>query len=581
MYKPDDKDIDRLSRDAAEHYHAPGKPEWDALQQILDKELPQEKEKKRRGFFFFFLLLLGISVAGSGVWYGLQKINHENKVTEGTDNTNAPTKTVNKSGEGNTVVPDVKTLPAADASKHEAFPDSKKTDYTDKTKTGNSVTAVPATTATKPTSNSINNNEPDKAENTAAVKNNPGFANKNTAAVSASKNQRAPKTNRKTAEDAVVTNTDEKVSGTVKNNPVYGATTGRKTHPQQHLYKGITNSGNEDAVKTTIEKNSGTKKTRSAYTTTARQHKQHQKASADISPVLANENKDKLEKNAAGNKLDGNTDATITTDLAAGDYHADNTKRSNVLPGKKDITAVAEDAAAVDGTAGQPVRPDSQLVNPAKTGAAVTAKKKAKSKNEKAINIGLTAGLDVSTVRFTYGDNAGYNFGITGGYQFNKHWSAYTGVIYTKKNYKLNGSDYHPPKHYWTQYVNLQMVEGYCRMWEVPLLARYTFNPGSKTAYFASAGMSSYIMKKQAYDYSYKDASGWAGTAAWTNDSTFNHVFSILSLSAGFEKSFGKHMNWQIEPYAKIPLGGVGFGNIKLSSFGINLTVQYRHPVKR
>ena len=49
MYKPDDKDIDRLSRDAAEHYRAPAEPSWDALQQVLDKELPQEKEKKRRG----------------------------------------------------------------------------------------------------------------------------------------------------------------------------------------------------------------------------------------------------------------------------------------------------------------------------------------------------------------------------------------------------------------------------------------------------------------------------------------------------------------------------------------------------
>ena len=167
-----------------------------------------------------------------------------------------------------------------------------------------------------------------------------------------------------------------------------------------------------------------------------------------------------------------------------------------------------------------------------------------------------------------------------GGYQFNKHWSVYTGIIYTKKNYDLNGSDYHPPKHYWTQYVDLERVEGYCRMWEVPLLARYTFNPGAKSAFFVSTGLSSYFMKKQDYNYTFKNM-GVSGTSAWTNDSSFNHVFSILHLSAGFEKQLGRHMNWQIEPYAKIPLGGVGFGNIKLSSFGINLSVQYRHPVKR
>ena len=117
-------------------------------------------------------------------------------------------------------------------------------------------------------------------------------------------------------------------------------------------------------------------------------------------------------------------------------------------------------------------------------------------------------------------------------------------------------------------------------MWELPLLARYTFNPASKSPFFVSAGMSSYFMKKQQYEYSYKTNMG-SMNASWTNDSTFNHVFSILDLSAGVEKRIGKHMNFQVEPYARIPLGGVGFGNIRLSSFGVNLTVQYRQPVKR
>jgi len=560
MYKPDDKDIDRLSRDAAEHYHAPGKPAWDALQQILDKELPQEKEKKRRGFFFFFLLL-GITVAGSGIWYGLGKINHANKVIAGTGKTTTQNKTGNqsaetpvdasKSGSGNTVVPDVKTVPAGGALKNQVSPaDSKKTDYAEKNKTGSTVTNIPATTAGKPAGNSNN----------------------------------APKADGKTKGDAVVANTQEKVSDPVKNNTAGDAITGKKNY-RQKLYNGKTNNPNEDALASTGEKVLGSVKDKSPYTATDTQKKHHQKSSSnDLSLDLANENKGNPKKNAVANSADGNTDAVATTDLAAGDYNADKTKQNNLLTDKKDIPAVttAQDAATDKRINQRPVLPDSQVLKTKKNdSSAIAAKKKAKSKNEKAINIGLTAGLDLSTVRFTYGDNAGYNLGITGGYQFSKHWSVYTGIIYTKKNYKLNGSDYHPPKHYWTQYVTLQTVDGYCRMWEVPLLARYTFNPGSKTAYFASAGISSYFMKKQAYNYSYKDMTGWPGTASWTNDSSFNHVFSILSLSAGFEKNFGKHMNWQIEPYAKIPLGGVGFGNIKLSSFGVNLTVQYRHPVKR
>ena len=77
MYKPDEKDIDRLSREAAEHYHAPGKPAWEALQQVLDKELPQKEERKRRGFFFFFFLLMGLLLTGSMVWYGIQETNNK------------------------------------------------------------------------------------------------------------------------------------------------------------------------------------------------------------------------------------------------------------------------------------------------------------------------------------------------------------------------------------------------------------------------------------------------------------------------------------------------------------------------
>jgi hypothetical protein len=74
---------------------------------------------------------------------------------------------------------------------------------------------------------------------------------------------------------------------------------------------------------------------------------------------------------------------------------------------------------------------------------------------------------------------------------------------------------------------------------------------------------------------------GMPGTSSWTNNADYNHLFSILHFSAGVEKQIGKHLNWQVEPYAKLPLHGLGFGGIKLSSFGINFSIQYRQPVKR
>ncbi len=491
MYKPDDKDIDRLSRDAAEHYHAPGTPSWDALQQVLDKELPQEKEKKRRGFFFFFLLLLGLSLAGSAIWYG-GKINSKPSTTIAGDK-NIESKPANNK---------TTTIPGANAS-------------------GNAATV----------------------ESNAEKKNLPAST---TANAETSNVVSAPEANNNKATAKANSTVDKKIQQqaiTLANNPntIYKAVPNKK-------YANIAGAG--VIIPNKNQRKPGNKNGLNKNTIAARENNTNDNDQTGI--IADNSNTSEIKNN---NTVIHNPDAVVPT-------------------GTSDTLANTKPAA-------KPVAVTDPETKATTKDSADTARKKTKAKHDRAINIGLTAGLDLSTVKFTHSDNVGYNFGLMGGYQFSKHWSVYTGLIYTKKNYTLNGSDYHPPKHYWTQYVDLRLVEGYCRMWEVPLLARYTFNPSSKIRFFASTGLSSYFMKEQYYDYSYKNMQGMPASAQWTNDSTFNHVFSILHLSGGFEKNIGKHMNLQVEPYAKIPLSGVGFGDIRLSSFGINFSVQYRHPLKR
>jgi hypothetical protein len=207
--------------------------------------------------------------------------------------------------------------------------------------------------------------------------------------------------------------------------------------------------------------------------------------------------------------------------------------------------------------------------------------KKNKTMSKQAFSIALVAGTDISTIKFTYGNKPGIHGGIIAGYHLNNIWSVHTGAIYTQNNYKLTGSDYHPPKHYWTQYVKLETVEGYCRMWEIPVQLRYAFDQSGNNRWFVSAGMSSYLMKKQKYNYNYKNNAGVSYSRSWQTDSSSKYLFSILDLSAGWEKPIGKHLNLQVAPYAKIPLKGVGFGNIRLSSFGINFSIQIKQPIRR
>jgi len=512
MYRPDE-DIDRLSREAAEHYHAPGKPAWDALREALDKELPQEKEKKRRGFLFFFLLALGLSVAGTAIWYGVKT------TAANTDKTMAAHQQV---------------LNGTAVHTQEAPTTAK-----------DNTTTNAATAATKANTTQVN---------PKAVADQPASLPNNAAA-----NVAVAKTNHL-----------HPIKADANNSAAPAVAAGNKSASPN-------SNANKTAIVTSLHKDylSPSEAVPAGKTSTVYSKKKARPAVNNS--VLKNKNRQQPNSPATNSKEDSKDVADVSTEETKEGISKDTQNKVVLAPvavqDSLDHQPAAVAAAPVKESLPAAVKKDS--AKPA------VAKTKNKSKNDKAILLGITGGIDLSTVRFTYGSDIGYNIGLMGGYQFNKHWSAYTGIVYTKKNYKLNGEDYHPPKHYWTQYVNLETVEGYCRMWELPLLARYTFNPSARTSFFVSAGVSSYFMKKQDYTYYYKTSTGMPGTMPWTNDSSYNHIFSILDLSVGVQKQIGKHMSWQIEPYAKIPLGGVGFGNIRLSSFGVNLTVQYRQPIKR
>ncbi len=193
--------------------------------------------------------------------------------------------------------------------------------------------------------------------------------------------------------------------------------------------------------------------------------------------------------------------------------------------------------------------------------------------------IGLIGGFDASTVKFNYASNVGYNIGGSLGYRFNNHWSVQTGAIYTQKNYKLKGQDFHPPKGSWISYFEIETVDGYCKMWDVPIIATYHFTGNSNGNTFLSVGASSYFMKNENYNYLYfYNNQYYTRTNNYT--STDQHLLGLLHISAGIERPIGKNITSIIEPYAKIPLSGVGFGSIQLSSFGLNFSIQYKQPKK-
>jgi hypothetical protein len=206
-----------------------------------------------------------------------------------------------------------------------------------------------------------------------------------------------------------------------------------------------------------------------------------------------------------------------------------------------------------------------------------TAKKKTGTTlmPEKGLFIGLIAGPEVSKVNGTGTDERGFNAGIVAGYRFNGRLSLVSGVNYTHKYYTAKGADYKPAKGTWLDTVSLSKVIGECFMYEVPVNVRYDFIAAKKNYAFASVGLSSYFMQQEDYDFHYTTNSGYYNSRYRSYKVSEQYWFSILNLSAGYERMLTKRLSLQVEPYLKVPLNGIGFGNMDLSSYGMFFGVKY------
>jgi hypothetical protein len=207
-----------------------------------------------------------------------------------------------------------------------------------------------------------------------------------------------------------------------------------------------------------------------------------------------------------------------------------------------------------------------------------TAKKETKQEPSTLKNrweFGLAVAPDVTTVKFTHSQDPGTNIGFTVGYNLSKRFQIQTGAFYTSKNYKSYGKDYHPPKGYWTDYVKLETVTGECDMWDIPVNLRYNIIPRNSSNFFASAGLSSYFMRREYYDFFYY----YNGNPVNRFRSLYTdnqHWFSVLNFSLGYERQVSKHVSLQAEPFFKQPLKGLGFGSVKMNSTGIYFSVKYK-----
>jgi hypothetical protein len=185
---------------------------------------------------------------------------------------------------------------------------------------------------------------------------------------------------------------------------------------------------------------------------------------------------------------------------------------------------------------------------------------------------GVIVAPDASMVKMQSVKGVGSTFGILLGYAFNKHWAVETGAYLDRKKYYTTGEYFNTSKVHLPPNSTLLNVNGTCNMWEIPLNVRHNFNPEGRLRWFATAGLSTYLMTGEKYTYAYQQAgSYWGSDSTWNIKRPSQYPFAIVNLSVGLEQRIGKIGSLRIEPYARLPLTGMGTGKLPIMSTGVNI----------
>jgi len=199
-----------------------------------------------------------------------------------------------------------------------------------------------------------------------------------------------------------------------------------------------------------------------------------------------------------------------------------------------------------------------------------------KDKNKKQKEHGIYAGImvspDISTIKFQGIRNMGVSAGVIVGYQVNKNIDVETGLAWNEKYYHSDGKYFNAKNIVLPTYAKVKELDGTCKMIEVPVTVRYNFRRSSKGNLSVSGGLSSYIMKRENYDYTIeRNGVQYPRNAGYKNSST--DMFAVANAGFAYNRNIGKKTILRVEPYIKIPVKGVGIGDLPIMSTGINIAV--------
>ena len=160
-------------------------------------------------------------------------------------------------------------------------------------------------------------------------------------------------------------------------------------------------------------------------------------------------------------------------------------------------------------------------------------------------------------------------------YRFLERFSASIGANFVRKKYGARGSDYQPDDGPWLYDMAPSSVDASCDILEVPVSIGFFQKKNNQNGFYSKLGMTSIIMLEEHYWYFY-DQEIPGQIKYWGGRNENKHWFGIGEVAFGYQQYLTPKTSVQIEPFLQIPLAGVGNGNVKLWSVGVNMKFNFQ-----
>jgi hypothetical protein len=191
-------------------------------------------------------------------------------------------------------------------------------------------------------------------------------------------------------------------------------------------------------------------------------------------------------------------------------------------------------------------------------------------------SFGVLIGPDISTVgSISSFADPGHKFGFSLEYNITQNFAISIGAQRANVQYRANGSEYTLPDGYLPYGTAPGKITAQCILIDIPLSLKYNFLHFSKSRMYATGGLSSYIMLDEDYRFYYgNNQSGLPDR--WHEQTGTRHWMSNTTVSIGYEFDLRRNISIRAEPFLKIPLKEVGWGNVDLYSMGSFISLNYK-----